>query len=129
MIKKLIISAILFSLFPSAVLSADWTFLASSENGKSYYYDRESLKDQGDKVTFVTRIVFAYPEEHSRGKVKVAEDEWLMDCRNRTFQLTFSREYDEEEKEIYSLNAGTFQEPEVIAPGSFTETIYQNVCR
>lgn len=129
MIKKIIITAILLSLFPSIAFSVDWVSFASSEDGKSYYYDRESLKSQGEKITFITRIVYAQPEEYYYGKVKFYEDEWLMDCRSRTFQLTHSREYDENGNLIYSQSDGVSKEPVVVAPGSFTETLYQYVCR
>jgi len=129
MTKKIVAAAFLFSLFASVVFSADWVFFGSSNDGKTYHYDRASVKNKGGKVTFATRLVYAQPEKYYYGNVNVEEDEWWMDCRNRLCQITYEREYDENGKLVHSLNTRTSQKPEMVAPGSFTETLYQHVCR
>ena len=114
-------------------VSGDWEHIGNTNNGNiRAYIDKDSIKRNGQFVSFRDRKVVVKPEEErfeNTPRYKTAVGEWEMHCGNKTYRLTSLN--------LLNDNGGSVMQqtytsvnlrPMAIGNGTITEKQYQFVC-
>ena len=80
---------------------ADWQLFATSKSAK-VYYDRASLREDGDYVHYAVRVEFAEPRESKTGKFvyQSAVSQFAARCDKLTYATTEVTLYDSKGAEL-----------------------------
>lgn len=119
----LFVSAVLA---PQAVQSEDWAYVGKYQDGAVDYFDRDSLKRQGNTVFSRYKTVLPAPVVLDDGlSYQTIISESKEDCQAKTSVTLIVRGFTLGGKEVFSQN---YTEPKAspLAPGSNGE-FYQNM--
>ncbi len=113
-------------MFPCISHAQEWK-LVSELSEKSYYLDKNSIEYDDDFVYFSTKLIYAVPQNYDYGVIVREEDVWAMNCKERSYKIEDSKDYDQY-GEVIKQGMGAFDNLEPIPSGTTIEKLFLEVC-